>query len=468
MEHKIGKDIKKFSTFFGACIVIGVFVLLINCPDVFAEDWPTYMHDNTRSGVTSEELDHSTLRQSWVYTAPGPVRTAWAGPAPWDPLHGEELVPALRDFDSALFVSVVGDSVYVGSSVTDSVRCLEISSGKQKWFYRTNGPVRSPPSFYSNRLYFGSDDGYVYCLNTDGSFVWKYHPFSDDRLICSNGRLMPMWPVRTGTAVDDNKVYFASSLVTWRNSYLSCVNTSDGSQVYSRSGGTTPTGAILLSASKVYLTMGRGYPRVYNRSNGSYLGWFEAPGDLSGRNGVGGSYALLTTDSSFFYGRGRTWAVGGEEMKEHNAESRDHIASEAGARCIVVSGTTAYVLKDSSLKAVNRTNQSTIWNVSCDCPLSLIKVGNKLFAGGDGKVRAYSIANGNEVWNKTVTGRVFGLAASNGHLLASTDAGHIYAFGGIPGDFSGDGEMDIEDLFLFIGTYLKCTDPRDPNCQEYP
>ena len=347
------------------------------------------------------------------------------------------------------------------------MHCFDIFTGTQKWFYRTDGPVRYPPSFYNGRLYFGSDDGYVYCLNADGSFVWKYCPFSDDRLICSNGRLIPMWPVRTGTAVDNNMVYFASSLVTWRNSYLCCVNASDGSQVYSQSGGTTPMGAILLSANKAYLTMGRGYPRVFNRSNGVYLGWFEAPGDLPGRGGVGGSYALLTTDSSFFYGRGRIWATGGEELKKHNADTKDYIATEVGARCIVVSGSTAYVLKDTSLKAVDRGSGSTIWNVSCDCPLSLIKAGSTIFTGGDGRVRAYDATDGNEVWTKTVIGQAYGLAAANGYLFTSTDTGHIYAFGGMREDLNGDGKIGLDDLVLFVSYFLDCTEPTEADCEPY-
>ena len=225
-------------------------------------------------------------------------------------------------------------------------------------------------------------------------------------------------------------------------------------------------GAILLSANKVYLTMGRGYPRVFNRANGVYLGWFEAPGDLPGRGGVGGSYALLTTDSSLFYGRGRTWATGGQELKEHHGESRDYLATEVGARCIVVSGATAYVLKETSLKAVNRGSGSTLWTVSCDCPLSLIKAGSILFAGGDGKVRAYDVSDGTEVWTQPVLGRAAGLAAAQGYLFASTDAGHVYAFGSRQGDLDGDGDVDATDLTAFAGWWTDCTQPGQPDCQD--
>ena len=68
--------------------------------------------------------------------------------------------------------------------------------------------------------------------------------------------------------------------------------------------------------------------------------------------------------------------------------------------------------------------------------------------------------------DKTVTGKVRGLTAANGYLFASTDTGHIYAFGGVPGDFSGDGVVNLVDLCIFAGVYLNCTNPTDPGCEE--
>jgi len=422
----------------------------ISPPMAEAEDWPTYMHDNARSGGTAETLDLSTLRQAWVYTSPCPPRTAFSGAAPWDAIHDvghRAVMTDMRDFDSAFFVSVSGDLVYFGSSVTDSIHCLDIHSGQQKWAYTTDGPVRFPPSYDNGRLYFASDDGFAYCIDArNGSFQWKYTPIqpADRRLISNNGKLIPMWPIRTGTAVAGGNVYFAASLVPWRDSYLCSVKATDGTENYRVSGGSTPIGAILSSATKVYLTQGRAFPSVYNRIDGSLIRNFESTGLGGGLtnagNANGGVYALITSDSTpqFVYGRGQSYGADNHptdasRLRAFNASTADSIATHPAAICLVVSDGKAYILTGTSLHAVTRPAGPTVWTTNAGfdySPSALIQAGNHLFVGGTGKVVAYDRSSGNELWSNLVTGRVRGLAAANGHLFVSTDTGHIYAFGG--------------------------------------
>ena len=44
----------------------------------------------------------------------------------------------------------------------------------------------------------------------------------------------------------------------------------------------------------------------------------------------------------------------------------------------------------------------------------------------------------------------------------------IYLKEKLPADFNVDEIVNLEDLFFFIGFYMKCTNPNDLNCQEYP
>jgi len=394
-----------------------------------ADDWPTYMHDNARSGVTAENLPDE-LDEDWIYVSPVPPQVAWDGGAPWDSYRSSgtiicDLTPQ-RDFDFVFAVTIVGDMLYFGSSVTDSVHCLDVRTGQQKWFFTTEGPVRYPPSYDDGKLYFGSDDGHAYCINaSDGSFIWKYSPSEDTRLIGNNGSLIPMWPVRTGTAVLDGKVYFAASLVNWQSSYLCSLNAQTGSDSgtghYRVSGGVTPMGAIMASATKLYLLQGRLSPYTFNRSNGSSSGTF-------GERGQSGCYALLTSDSRFVRGNAKVHAAG-QELTEHDTITKDRIATYPNARRLVVSGDSAYIITWTTLKAVRRSNGSNRWSVPCDYPHVLILAGDVLFAGGTNKVAAFSTTDGQQIWSRVVDGRARALAAAGGRLFVSTDTGNIHVFG---------------------------------------
>lgn len=413
-----------------ACLVGACLAAIFASGTALAEDWPTYMMDNARSGVTPESLDVSSLAPRWIYSSPIPPRIAWDGGAPWDAWRSSsaqnscKLTP-MRDFDFVLFVTSSKRSLFFGSSVTDSVHCLDPVSGKQKWFHATNGPVRYPPTIADGRLFFGSDDGFVYCIDPAcGTLIWKYSPSGETRLIGNNGSLIPMWPVRTGTAVHDGKVYFAASLVNWEKSYLCAVDALTGSDTaagcYRASGGVTPMGAIMVSPSKIYLLQGRRYPYVFDRATGTL--WGQA-----GATGNGGCYALLTPDSAFLQGHAKVNADG-HEVREFNADTLDRIATHPDGRHMVVAAGKAYMVTRDTLSAMHRSG-GAIWSRSCDCPYALILAGNMLFAGGTGVVRAYCASDGSELWNHAVKGRVRGLAVAHGSLYASTDTGRIYAFG---------------------------------------
>ena len=103
------------------------------------EDWPTYRHDNDRSGATAESIT-LPLRPVWTYRSPRAPKMAWAGPER-RVIEGQELRQRVA-YDDALQVSVVGDRAYFGSSVDHQVHCVEAATGKRIWTCFTGGPVR--------------------------------------------------------------------------------------------------------------------------------------------------------------------------------------------------------------------------------------------------------------------------------------------------------------------------------------
>ena len=70
--------------------------------------------------------------------------------------------------------AVAGGRVYVGSWDCN-VYCLDADTGSKIWNYTTGAIVDSSPAVVDGRVYVGSYDYNVYCLDTDtGSKVWNY------------------------------------------------------------------------------------------------------------------------------------------------------------------------------------------------------------------------------------------------------------------------------------------------------
>ncbi len=439
---------------------------------VFAEDWPTYQHDNRRSGITKEQLPRY-LERDWVYNCPALPQTAWAGAAKWDAYAAIKPLKSMRNFDPVFYVTAVGDSLYFGSSADDSVHCLDAETGKINWSFCTDGPVRMPPSLHNGKAYFGSDDGFAYCLNAkDGSFVWKYKPSEQVRLIPSNGKMISLLPCRTGVMIHDKKAYCAFSLLPWEQSFLCAVNPETGSDtglgLYKVTlNEITMQGAVLASDEQLYVPQGRSAPLVFNRSDGKKLGTVTG----------GGTYALLTEDSHLIHGPGNKTGWLAENKN-------DHIVTFDGASRMIVTTAKAYlhrpnelsafdrfkylelqagksqlantiaekekkikklgkaadtdkteeltkslaVLKDSLRKLNAEINDCFIWKKQCPPLHTIIMAGDILFAGSSDQVFAYSTADGEELWSATVTGNAHGLAVANGRLFVSTDRGMIYCF----------------------------------------
>ena len=105
-------------------VIAGLFILGNGWSRAFSEDWPTYRHDNRRSGVTKERI-LLPLRQAWVYRSAGAPQTAWPGPAKWDSFANMKGLKSMRDFDPVFYITAVGDSVYFGSSAEDCAYCLD-------------------------------------------------------------------------------------------------------------------------------------------------------------------------------------------------------------------------------------------------------------------------------------------------------------------------------------------------------
>ncbi len=457
--------------------------------ETVADDWPTYQHDNRRSGATKEKLKFP-LESSWTFKSSRPPQTAWEGPAKWDAYSTQSDLKSMRNFDPAFYVTAVGDLMYFGSSADDAAHCLNAITGETVWSYYTSAPVRVPPTIDNGKAYFGSDDGKAYCVDAKtGALIWEQKPSTDDRFIPVNGKLISTYPVRTGVLVQDGIAYFGASLLPWRDSFLMAVSADsghmDGPGLFKTvQKGLAMQGAFLASDDYVYVLQGRSAPIVFNRDEGKRRGVI---------GGEGGIYALLTEDNSFIAGAPSQKEDRFKETTE-SGESRDQMASYEGANRIVIDGGIAYLHAKGELSAFKRSEYLEIqaeiiarepeaerlrreikltkraldkdkenealkttlrdavkaqkiikdeidsfiaklpdcfmWRVECDNVHALIKAGNVLIAGGSDTVVAYDPKTGEQVWDAEVNGVAHGLTVARGQLYVSTDKGYIYCYTG--------------------------------------
>jgi outer membrane protein assembly factor BamB len=219
--------------------------------------WPTYMHDDRRSGYTTEKLA-MPLRQSWAFQSSQPPSPAWPPPAKQDFWHNKTKLPARVTFDRAYHPVSDGTHVCFGSSSDDKVYCLDMTTGRKKWEFFTEGPVRLAPTISDGHVFFGSDDGHVYCANiSTGKLNWKFAAGPSRRRISGNNRIISAWPVRTDVLVRDKQVRFAAGLFPNEGVFQYVLDANTGKELASGKIALSPQGYLRRDGSRILVPRGR-------------------------------------------------------------------------------------------------------------------------------------------------------------------------------------------------------------------
>jgi outer membrane protein assembly factor BamB len=436
-----------------------------------ADDWPAYMHDRSRSGVANESLT-LPLHRAWARDFNGRPAPAWAPPQVI-PIEGRIELPRVQ-FDDAWYPIIAGDTVFFGSTADHKVYAIDVKTGKERWEFFTGGPVRLAPAYEEGRLFFGSDDGFVYCLDaTSGAVRWKIRGGPTDERVIGHGRMISMWPIRTGVLVDKGIVYFAAGLFPAERLYLHAVDAKTGKQIWKNDTlsdinagrlGFSPQGYLLATDTFLYVPSGRGIPAVFDKKTGAFK--FHRGVNWRADGMAGGTYALLHGDQ-FYTGTNQVLALNKLTMRTGSGwypgrriVVTDQHAYMLGDRGIVCLKQETYPQASRELqqsknakkallqlrpkpadfteqlqkvserlrKAEAAVKAAHVWqspraNLKC-----IIKAGDSLICGGKDEVVVIHTATGKLAWRGQLSGTVRGLAVSGGRLFAVTDSGALHSY----------------------------------------
>lgn len=416
-------------SFRGAAICAALVGFSSACP---AADWPAWRCDSGRTAATSEELPEK-LHLQWTRQYPA-LRPAWPGSA------------RLR-FDTGYRPVAAEGKVFVASSHNDSVTALDAVSGAEQWRFYAGGPVRLAPCYWKGRVYFGSDDGYLYCVSVrSGKLLWKYAGAPDvGRKIVGNSRMISTWPVRGAPVIHDGKVYFAAGIWPFMGIFVHAVDALSGKRIWTNSGtgsmfidqphsspafaGLAPQGYLAVNGDRLLVPNGRSVAACLRRRDGELLYYHHADNDHNGK------YFVATRGNLFFNSYKKFRLSDGESLGEQ--------------RCSPVLGPRAGYHSEPLLAPGPGRRRAEIplrwylraggwykqWGLRGDgAPHLWMQAGSRLYAASGGRLLALEPPRRNGAvpkitWETKLKGRPCSVLAAEGRLFVATLEGRVLCFG---------------------------------------
>lgn len=370
-------------------------------------------------------------------------------------------------FDASPQLIVSYDRVFFGSTVDHKLHCVDALTGSPIWSFYTDGPIRLAPTLAHGNIYFGSDDGCVYCLRAeDGSLQWSMRVGPKDDRLLSRGEMISRWPVRTGVLIDGNLAYFGAGVFPHESVYICAANALTGKIVWKNDrisqedagrNDLSPQGYLLGNDKYLYVPSGRSLPVAFSKETGEIVfqrkySWRTDAGGV-----VGGTKAVL--------GDGQVYAGGPHHFLAMDEDDGSLGAGYIGGRLMVLAEGNAFLLDGTKVFSVNRAEHAEaskqkqvwflksrevakdpvllaeaqnkikeyagigiLWEYPCELDGAMIATQDLVIVGGKDKVLAVDRTTGKLAFEKRVQGNAMGLAATDKYLLVSTDEGYIYCF----------------------------------------
>jgi outer membrane protein assembly factor BamB len=302
---------------------------------------------------------------------------------------------------SDISAPVIDSSILFVGSDDGNIHAIDITSGKLKWKYQTNGKVDTPTA-KNGAVYAGSFDNNIYALDYKGNLIWQY----------SAGGSTFSPPI-----VYNNILYGGFD----RNIYA--IYTINGSLKWKYTTGGLVESAPAISQGILYAGSNDRYVYALDAGNKDMKWMNQTGGSISSSPSVVNGVVYVGSKDNSVY----AIDSGNGELK-WKKKTNDWIESSPA-----VFENSVYVgSDDSTVYSLNTDSGNILWtfNARGRVRAGPVVIRGIVYAGSDdGTIYALDTTTGSLIDSYPAGGGIISLALSDNMLFATSKDGYVYAFG---------------------------------------
>ena len=298
--------------------------------------------------------------------------------------------------------AVSGDYVYFGS-YDGYVYCLNKNTGDLKWKFETGKGVWSSPAVSGDYVYIGSLDNHTYCIDKNtGELKWKFETG---------------WEIHSSPAVSGDYVYIGSL-----DTNVYCLNKNTGELKWKFTAGRAVSSSPAVSGDYVYIGSWDNYVYCLDKNTGELKWKFKTEWAVSSSQAFSGDYIYVGSEDSYVYCLNKNtgelkWKFKTEKgFWSSPAISRDHL---------YVGSNEGYVY------CLNKDTGEVIWKFETGGMYSSPAVsGDYIYVGSyGGDLYCLNKNTGELTWKFKAGGSVDPSPAISGdYVYIGSEDGYVYAF----------------------------------------
>jgi outer membrane protein assembly factor BamB len=298
--------------------------------------------------------------------------------------------------------SVAAGRVFAGSN-DGAVYCLNSTNGELLWYYSTRSKVESSPAINNGYVYVGCDDGNLYALNaTSGLKLWNF---------LTGGE------VYSSPAVVSSVVYVGSY-----DGNIYALNATSGTKLWSYNTGNNVFSSPAVVSGVVYVASNNFFVYALNASTGNEI-WRSQTGNTISSPCVSSDYLYIGSYDGYVYGL--NISTGAEIWKYQT----DGAVTSSPA---VAYGSVYVGSEDNNVYCLNASNGKKIWQSPTGYWVTsspAVSDGNVYVGSKDYSFYCLNASTGTKKWSYETGNFVDSSPAIvNGTLYLGSDDNHIYAF----------------------------------------